>query len=59
MIKTGRSRLWGLDLEHIQGEEMAKTEKQLAELMAEEKKLLERQKDEQDELKQKIRVVKK
>ena len=38
---------------------MAKTEKQLAELMAEEKKLLERQKNEQDELKQKIRAVKK
>ena len=32
---------------------MAKTEKQLAELMAEEKKLLERHKNEQDELKQK------
>ena len=38
---------------------MAKTEKQLAEVMVEEKKLLERQKDEQDELKQKIRAVKK
>ena len=32
---------------------MAKTEKLLAELMVEEKKLLEQQKNEQDELKQK------
>ena len=38
---------------------MAKTEKLLAELMAEEKKLHERQKNEQDELKQKISAVKK
>ena len=38
---------------------MAKTEKQLAELMAEEKKLLKRQKNEEDELKQKICAVKK
>ena len=38
---------------------MANTDKQLAELIAEEKKLLERQKNEQDELKKKLRAVKK
>ena len=38
---------------------MANTDKQLAELMAEEKKLLERQKNEQDVLKKKLRTVKK
>ena len=38
---------------------MANTDKQLAELLAEEKKLLEQQKKEQDALKQKLRAVKK
>ena len=38
---------------------MSNTDKQLAELVAEEKKLLERQKNEQDALKKKLRVVKK
>ena len=38
---------------------MADTDKQLAKLMAEEKKLLERQKNEQDEPNQKFRAVKK
>ena len=36
---------------------MANTDKQLAELLAEEKKLLEQQKKEQDALKQKLRAV--
>ena len=38
---------------------MANTDKQLAELLAEEKKLLEQQKKEQDALKQTLRAVKK
>ena len=38
---------------------MPNTDKQLAELLAEEKKLLEQQKKEQDALKQKLRAVKK
>ena len=38
---------------------MPNTDKQLAELLAEEKKLLEQQKKEQDVLKQKLRAVKK
>ena len=38
---------------------MPNTDKQLAELLAEEKKLLEQQKKEQDGLKQKLRAVKK
>ena len=38
---------------------MANTDKQLAELLAEEKKLLDQQKKEQDVLKQKLRAVKK
>ena len=38
---------------------MSNTDKQLAELLAEEKKLLEQQKKEQDALKQKLRAVKK
>ena len=38
---------------------MANTDKQLAELLAEERKLLERQKNEQDALKKKLRAVKK
>ena len=38
---------------------MANTDKQLAELLAEERKLLERQKSEQDALKKKLRAVKK
>ena len=38
---------------------MSNTDKQLAELLAEEKKLLEQQKKEQDELKKKLRAVKK
>ena len=38
---------------------MPNTDKQLAELFAEEKKLLEQQKKEQDVLKQKLRAVKK
>ncbi len=38
---------------------MANTDKQLAELLAEGKKLLERQKNEQDALKKKLRTVKK
>ena len=38
---------------------MPNTDKQLAELLAEEKKLLEQQKKEQDALKQKFRAVKK
>ena len=38
---------------------MANTDKQLAELLAEEKKLLEQQKKEQDALKQRLRAVKK
>ena len=38
---------------------MPNTDKQLAELLAEEKKLLDQQKKEQDALKQKLRAVKK
>ena len=38
---------------------MANTDKQLAELLAEERKLLERQKNDQDALKKKLRTVKK
>ena len=38
---------------------MANTDKQLTELLAEEKKLLDQQKKEQDVLKQKLRAVKK
>ena len=38
---------------------MPNADKQLAELLAEEKKLLEQQKKEQDALKQKVRAVKK
>ena len=38
---------------------MPNTDKQLAELLAEEKKLLDQQKKEQDTLKQKLRAVKK
>ena len=38
---------------------MSNTDKQLAELLAEEKKMLEQQKKEQDALKQKLRTVKK
>ena len=38
---------------------MPNTEKQLAELLAEEKKLLDQQKKEQDALKEKLRAVKK
>ena len=38
---------------------MSNTDKQLAELVAEEKKLLDQQKKEQDALKQKLRAVKK
>ena len=38
---------------------MSNTDKQLAELLAEEKKLLDQQKKEQDALKQKLRAVKK
>ena len=38
---------------------MSNTDKQLAELLAEEKKLIEQQKKEQDALKKKLRAVKK
>ena len=38
---------------------MSNTDKQLAELLAKEKKLLEQQKKEQDELRKKLRAVKK
>ena len=38
---------------------MSNTDRQLAELLAEEKKLLEHQKKEQDELKKRLRAVKK
>ena len=38
---------------------MANTDKQLAELMAEEKKLLEQQKNERDALKKRLAAVKK
>ena len=46
-------------LEQTQGEEIPNTDKQLAELLAEEKKLLEQKKKEQDALKQKFRAVNK
>ena len=46
-------------LEQTQGEEIQNTDKQLAEFLAEEKKLLEQQKKEQDALKQKFRAVNK
>ena len=47
------------DLEQIQGEEMSNTDKQLAELVAEEKKLLEQQKNEREALKKRLSGIKK